>query len=235
MPTENHQYETPGRGATDWDVQVNANTTKLDTDVEIRDADANKANYEPKDGAQFRATDTGAIYAGDGTNWVKQDVEVATAAVGQLTDTADGQPWETLHAAGYDTGDRVHVQSVTTLEDSTFTTASGTFTNLGSTSGFVLANTDHVPADATLEGRMLIESWSTMDTTGEFRGEFIADDGTAVETPLVSTATTFERLTTGWVEIPDREMLRCRPLVRSSDGTNSVSCALATFELAVVL
>lgn len=41
----------------------------IDTEIEIRDTDSNKSEYEPKDGAIFRATDIGAVYIGDGTSW----------------------------------------------------------------------------------------------------------------------------------------------------------------------
>lgn len=68
-PTNNHQYNTPAKGTADWDVPLNDNFTSLDTDIEIRDQDANKGNYDPKSGAKFVATDTEAVYIGDGTNW----------------------------------------------------------------------------------------------------------------------------------------------------------------------
>ena len=77
MPTENHSLKTPGRGEPDWDVPLNSNTTDLDTKVEIRDSDANRDSYAPKAGAKFVATDTGAVYFGDGETWTKQG-EIAT-------------------------------------------------------------------------------------------------------------------------------------------------------------
>lgn len=64
-----NRYNTPTEGTTDWHVPLNENFDKLNTDVEIRDADANKSNYSPTSGAKFFATDTGAIYQGDGTAW----------------------------------------------------------------------------------------------------------------------------------------------------------------------
>lgn len=72
----NHEYNTPNAGTSDWHVPLNANFEQLDTDVEIRDADANKSEYEPKDGALFRATDTGDVYLGDGSNWVEHNPPV---------------------------------------------------------------------------------------------------------------------------------------------------------------
>jgi hypothetical protein len=68
--TDNHGYNTPEAGTTDWDVPLNNNFHTLDADVEIRDDDANRTDYQPKSGAKFLATDTGAVYLGDGSRWV---------------------------------------------------------------------------------------------------------------------------------------------------------------------
>lgn len=67
--TKNHDYNTPQKGALDWDVPVNENFQSLDVDVEIRDLDANRADYAPVDGAKFFATDRGTVYEGDGSSW----------------------------------------------------------------------------------------------------------------------------------------------------------------------
>jgi flagellin-like hook-associated protein FlgL len=79
--TENHDYNTPARGAQNWDEPLNANFEQLETDVEIRDTTANLSQYTPEEGAKFLATDSGVVYAGvdvgDGeTNiqWVRQGV-----------------------------------------------------------------------------------------------------------------------------------------------------------------
>lgn len=70
MPqTPNHEYNVPNEGAQDWHVPLNENFEQFDTDVEIRDADANKGNYTPKAGAKFLATDNGKVYVGDGSSW----------------------------------------------------------------------------------------------------------------------------------------------------------------------
>lgn len=71
MGTENHDYNTPSKGETDWHVPLNNNTEALDTDVEIRDVEANKDQYTPKAGAKFLATDTENEYLGTGEAWVK--------------------------------------------------------------------------------------------------------------------------------------------------------------------
>ncbi|MFD1641499.1 hypothetical protein [Halohasta litorea] len=67
--TENNDYNIPDQGATDWHTPLNDNFEKLDTDVEIRDVDANKGDYEPKSGAKYLATDTKRIYLGSGDAW----------------------------------------------------------------------------------------------------------------------------------------------------------------------
>ena len=67
--TDNHQYETPPAGTLDWNEPLNRNFERIDTDVEIRDTDANRSNYTAKAGAKFLATDTGNVYIGDGGSW----------------------------------------------------------------------------------------------------------------------------------------------------------------------
>jgi hypothetical protein len=67
--TENHNYETPEQGQTDWHIPLNQNFEAIDTDVEVRDRATNRNEYTPKEGALFRATDTGGVYIGDGSSW----------------------------------------------------------------------------------------------------------------------------------------------------------------------
>lgn len=69
--TENHDYNTPEKGATDWHIPLNENFERIDGDVEIRDEDANRSEYTPKPGAKFLATDTENEYIGDGSEWQK--------------------------------------------------------------------------------------------------------------------------------------------------------------------
>lgn len=67
--TENHQYNTPTEGATDWHIPLNTNFEKLDRDVEIRDQESQLDSYQPKEGAKFFAVDTGHTFVGDGSSW----------------------------------------------------------------------------------------------------------------------------------------------------------------------
>ncbi|MFB6130812.1 MAG: hypothetical protein ABEJ28_08340 [Salinigranum sp.] len=67
--TNNHDYNTPKAGTQNWHIPLNENFRTLDVDVEIRDANDNRSNYAPKEGAKFLATDTGDVYVGDGSKW----------------------------------------------------------------------------------------------------------------------------------------------------------------------
>lgn len=67
--TKNHNYNTPKQGSSDWHHPLNRNFEEIDTDVEIRDKEANRSDYAPKDGAKFIATDTRNVFLGDGSNW----------------------------------------------------------------------------------------------------------------------------------------------------------------------
>lgn len=67
--TDNHSYNTPGLGTTDWHLPLNQNFERLDTGVEIRDVEANLSEYTPKSGAKFLSTDTKRVFLGDGSEW----------------------------------------------------------------------------------------------------------------------------------------------------------------------
>lgn len=67
--TDNHNYKTPNKGTLDWHQPLNTNFEQIDTDVEVRDTDSNKDDYVPKEGALYRATDTGNVFLGDGSSW----------------------------------------------------------------------------------------------------------------------------------------------------------------------
>lgn len=69
--TENHGYQTPTAGATDWHVPLNENFRALDTDAPVVDVESALDTYTPKGGALFVASDTGRRYAGDGSQWTE--------------------------------------------------------------------------------------------------------------------------------------------------------------------
>lgn len=69
--TENHSYNVPEQGTSDWHRPLNENFRDIDTDVEIRDSEENLREYEPKEGAKFFASNTEAVFLGDGSEWRK--------------------------------------------------------------------------------------------------------------------------------------------------------------------
>lgn len=92
--TTNHNYNQPPKGAEDWHIPLNENFAKLDVDVEVRDTNANRTDYDPTDGAKYLATDTGDVYLGDGSAWL--NIGNVTSGVGSpagsdviIADTAD--------------------------------------------------------------------------------------------------------------------------------------------------
>lgn len=72
MPTntENNNFRRPVSGDKDYDYSFDTFFGQIDRAVEIRDIDANRSGYTPKDGAKFFATDTEDVYLGNGSNWV---------------------------------------------------------------------------------------------------------------------------------------------------------------------
>jgi hypothetical protein len=71
--TPNHNYNIPAQGEENWHVPLNNNFNQLDIDVEIRGKENEKSNYEADLGTKYEATDTGAVYYGDGDTWVLAD------------------------------------------------------------------------------------------------------------------------------------------------------------------
>lgn len=102
----NHDYNLPTEGTSDWHVPLNENFNQIDRDVEIRDKGSNKGSYEPKDGAKFLATDTGNVFLGDGSSWnqigsVSTSAEASTtAAPGQVQNQIDSAAKDGILSAG---------------------------------------------------------------------------------------------------------------------------------------
>jgi len=96
-PTDNHGYNRPREGAKNWDVDLNENFADIDSDMPIRDTEANKGTYDSTDGVKYEATDSGAIYYGNGDSWVLVDRRVNsleakryyTVPEGTIQDIAD--------------------------------------------------------------------------------------------------------------------------------------------------
>ncbi|SFG72804.1 hypothetical protein SAMN04488063_2804 [Halopelagius inordinatus] len=158
--TDNHNYSLPEKGATDWHVPLNENFEKIDTDVEIRDVEGNTAEYTPKEGAKFLATDTGRRFLGDGEQWVeatpqpRQDFAVESTT----NDPTDGETGRIWYRSDTDTL-KVQLDSgVESLAVGTGGTSDGTDSSSDTTDG----------STATTDGTHLLEivpadgaSWST--------------------------------------------------------------------------
>lgn len=84
--TPNHNYSKPTKGTTNWHNPLNSNFDALDTEIEVRDKDKNRSEYNAKKGAKYEATDSGAIYYGDGSDWVLADRNVESIEVKKRTE-----------------------------------------------------------------------------------------------------------------------------------------------------
>jgi len=67
--TDNHGLNKYTQGEDNWEHSSDMDT--IEERLTIKDTDANKSNYTPHDGALYIATDTGVVYDGDGSSWVK--------------------------------------------------------------------------------------------------------------------------------------------------------------------
>jgi hypothetical protein len=86
------RYTTPEEGTVDWHVPLNRNFERLDTDVEIRDAEASLGDYAPRQGAKFLATDTGRRRLGDGSEWGALPLAFPSRP-SDPSDPVEGQLW----------------------------------------------------------------------------------------------------------------------------------------------
>lgn len=78
--TPNHGLNKYEQGDTNWTHSADMQT--IEERLVIRDEEGNLGNYSPHSGATFVATDTGAVYDGDGTEW-----QLASRKVSSLTVT----------------------------------------------------------------------------------------------------------------------------------------------------
>jgi len=103
--TENHDYNIPTVGESDWHIPLNENFCRIDTGVEIRDQESSLEQYEPKDGAKFLATDSGKVYLGDGNKWRRLSV------------TRGDTEFDSLRAASSSVTDRDNEINVRALDE----------------------------------------------------------------------------------------------------------------------
>lgn len=88
--TTNHGLTKPDEKTLNWHIPINGNFDAIDAELAIKDTDANKSNYEPIEDQEYIATDTGAIYIGNGTDWEKQDREIQKLEIEKLSLGNDG-------------------------------------------------------------------------------------------------------------------------------------------------
>ena len=107
----NHRYTTPEKGTLDWHEPLNENFAQLDRDIEIRDTEANRDEYEPAAKAKFFATDSGAIYTGDGEAWqlVGYAARAISGNIGHYVSYADGLEDEPVNRFIFDSDERLEV------------------------------------------------------------------------------------------------------------------------------
>jgi len=106
------RYTTPNEGTLDWHVPLNENFEQLDRDVERRDEEANIDQYDPVAGAKFFATDSGAIYSGDGSAWtlVGYATRAAGGDIGHYVSYADGLVDEPVNDFLFGDGEALEVR-----------------------------------------------------------------------------------------------------------------------------
>lgn len=81
--TDNHNLETPPRDTSGWDETWQLNFDEIERYLEVRDLEANRTEYTPHFNSKFFATDTGAVYLGDGEQWV--EIQSGGGSVESLT------------------------------------------------------------------------------------------------------------------------------------------------------
>lgn len=67
--TPNHGLHTYEQGETDWTHTPDMKT--IEERLVVRAPESERDEYEPHAGATFVATDTGAVYDGDGSTWFR--------------------------------------------------------------------------------------------------------------------------------------------------------------------
>jgi len=107
----NHGYNQPNEGTTDWHIPLNENFQKLEADVEVRDVEANMGDYAPTMGSKFFATDSGATYTGDGTQWKLSGYVTQTVGgdFGHFVNYASGLSDEPINTFFFEDAERLEV------------------------------------------------------------------------------------------------------------------------------
>lgn len=64
------RYNDPDTGIAEFNGRIADVLDALEVDVEYRDDDSNRNDYTPTVNAKFTAEDTGAVYIGNGSDWI---------------------------------------------------------------------------------------------------------------------------------------------------------------------
>jgi hypothetical protein len=107
----NHGYNKPSEGTLDWHIPLNDNFKQLERDIEVRDVEANRGDYQPDMGAKFLATDSGATYVGDGSNWnlVGYVTRAGGGDFGHYVNYGAGLTDEPINTFFFDSAERLEV------------------------------------------------------------------------------------------------------------------------------
>ncbi|QPV64341.1 hypothetical protein I7X12_06925 [Halosimplex litoreum] len=208
--TPNHGYNVPDEGTTDWHLALNENFERFDTEVEIRDTEANKGDYEPKDGAKYEATDSGAVYLGNGNSWVLASRRVHSLEAESINSvkTPSGTDIESFRAAA-EGGGVVRLKPGVTYEwDETFIfDPEDRDSNLRVEAHRATIEHDSDPAvdvrtiyrdGSNLSPVTLTWSGGTFRGPGANNGSSVDPDGVPDYAPSVETGSCVFRLTDAW-------------------------------------
>lgn len=139
-----------------------------------------------------------------------------------------------LRDAGFRDGDRLVVKNVQPMTVDSWSTTSGTYVTDSAHKGRAVVSLSEIPEDATIEGRMNFQTAGTQDAAGDYRLLIQPNDTDDITSPSVTVSSTFSEAETDWVEIPSRAPTVLKHQLRS-DGTNGITIANPSFEIAVVL
>lgn len=186
------RYNTPAKGAVDWHSPLNENFAQLDQDVEIRDVEANRSNYEPKSGAKFFATDSGATYTGDGTGWnlVGYVTRAGGGDLGHYVNYADGLQDEEINRFFFEPDENLEVTRLS-------------FPMKGVSSETIDANATLSVYEGSTDGNLLVELDGNDFTTAtsDSSGPWVATSSPVTVTVSNSTGAAIDAVPKVWVNI----------------------------------
>jgi hypothetical protein len=231
--TTNHDLSRPDSGTTDWHTPINDNWTDLDTKVEIRDAESARSQYDPKQDAKFFATDTGAIYVGDGSAWQ----QVAVGGGGSGGAPTDAAYLTTASDAGLT---NETVVSAYPFDASDLATDSVGAAELQADSvGSSELQTDSVTDDAIASDSVGNDELKSTVTTGDSEAVTASGDGTsttftlshslgAAPPAIVVEASSKAASTDFWISGGDSTQVEITYAIAPPSGTDNLSYNLST-------